>query len=168
MAVSPHIEDRPALPYIALRDKLHRDYLWKVVPSALAEVQTSMERLNITPTGPPLVRYLVADYESGEVEVHIGFSVAIATAPAHLDRLRIGELPAGRYAVVIHQGPSGRLGETMTLLLDWVHRQQLRFQTQQQDNRTLWAGRVERYLVAPPTEPLPANWRTELAILLKD
>src|SRR5579864_423727 len=167
MAVAPRLEDRPALPYLALRDKLHRDHLGTVIPTVLADVSTAMQRLNVTPSGPPLARYLAVDYHTGEVEVHVGFTVAIATAPAHLDHLRFGELPAGRYAVVTHHGPYRTLTETTSALLRWVPERGLSWQMRNEHDVTHWTGRVERYLVRPPGEPVPANWRTEIAILLK-
>jgi hypothetical protein len=33
---------------------------------------------------------------------------------------------------------------------------------------TRWDGRIEYYLVGPPDEPNPKNWRTEIAILISD
>jgi hypothetical protein len=61
---------------------------------ALAEVHEFLSHAKVHPSGPPLVRYLVMDYNIGSVEVDIGLPVPVADL---LDRrsVRPGTLPTG-------------------------------------------------------------------------
>jgi len=167
VTIAPLIEERPAVHYIAVRDRLHRDHLDTTVPRALEEVRAGLQELLVTPGGPPLVRYFVVDYQTGDVEVHVGFPVDTAKAPSGRDRLRVGDLPAGRYAVVMHAGPYETLVDTTRALLAWAEHEGVNWAKTEDNQVTRWVGRVEHYLVAPPAETDPAKWRTEVAILLR-
>jgi len=52
------------------------------------------------------------------------------------------------------------------MLLDWGKKTHVRWDLTEQSKVTRWRARVERYDVGPSHEPNPANWRTEMAILM--
>jgi len=167
MVVTPRIEERPSVRYLALRDKVHRDHLNVVVPRAIAEVAEALQQLLVTRSGPPFVRILAIDDNTGEVDVHVGFPVEIAAAPAHMDRLRIGDLPAGRYAVVMHPGPHDTLADTTRALFDWAAGARISWARIDDGRITHWVGRTEQFIVGPPSETRSAEWRTEVAVLMR-
>lgn len=154
------------MQYVAVRDRLHRDHLGTVAPRALAEVSAALQQALVTPSGPPLIRYFIVDDSTGDVDVHIGLPVETAKALTSLDRVFIGDLPAGRYAVVTHAGPYETLVDTTRALLERA-RGHIEWASTEDQNVTRWVGRVEHYLIGPSDEPDPAKWRTEVAILIR-
>jgi effector-binding domain-containing protein len=162
--VQPQIMNRSTVEYAGVRERLRRDRLADVVPRSIGEVAEFLQRHQIAPTGAPLVRYLVVDYNTNIVEIEVGLPVA-RFAPPH-DRVRLGDIPAGRYATVTHRGSYDTLVDTTAALLEWGKLRNAIWQMTEQENVTQWGARVERYDVGPPAEPDPIRWRTEIAILL--
>jgi effector-binding domain-containing protein len=164
MKIDPKLIERPEQPYAGIRRRVAREHLADVVPQALAEVRELLAAANVQPSGPPLIRYLVVDYNTGSVEVDIGLPVA---TPDLLDRFHVrpGMLRAGTYASVLHSGDYSGLVETTAALLDWAKRNRITWNVRDDHKVTHWAGRVEHYLVGPPLENDPRKWQTEIAIL---
>jgi len=117
MSLKPAMIDRDAQPYVAIRERLHREALGDVAPGLLSEVYEWLATNRIAVVGPPLIRYLIVDYNSGEVEVDVGAPVASMVA-GHL-RVHPGELSGGTYATVVHQGSYANLMDTTAKLLAW-------------------------------------------------
>ncbi|MES1240964.1 MAG: GyrI-like domain-containing protein [Acidobacteriota bacterium] len=167
MKIKPGFEERPEQHYAGIRRHIAREELAEVVPQALAELREALSAAEIEPSGPPLVRYWVVDYNMSNVEVDIGLPIVPANLPDH-GAARPGTLPAGTYASVMHSGDYSGLVETTAALLDWAKRNGVAWNVRDDHNVTHWAGRVERYLVSPPLETDPSQWRTEISILVRD
>lgn len=167
MGIQPIVSDRTAQSYAAIRLKVKRDKLPDVVPRALGDVFAFLEEQQIAPCGPPLIRYLVVDYRTGNVEVEIGI-------PAECDTLRsnaavcVGWLPAGSYASAMHRGPYETLVDTTAALLDWAKQSGIGWAVSEKGDVATWGARVEHYLVGPPNENDPGKWQTEAAIQLAE
>lgn len=166
MSLQPAMIDRAAQPYVAIRERLHREALGDAAPGLLAEVHEWLATHGIAVAGPPLIRYLIVDYNSGEVEVDVGAPVAFVVAGQV--RVHPGEIPGGTYATVIHQGSYANLMDTTAELLAWGKENNIRWQVREASKVTNWGGRIEHYLVGPPEYPNPQDWRTEIAILLAE
>jgi effector-binding domain-containing protein len=167
MAIEPTFTEREAQTYAGLRKRVARDELAETVPAALAEVAEFLSGHSISPEGPPLVRYLIVDYNVDEVEVDIGLPVSVPSLPEHARILR-RTLPAGTYATVIHAGDYAKLVDTTAALLEWAKQRSVRWAVRDDHKVTHWEGRVEHYRVGPPRETEPRSWRTEIAILVSD
>lgn len=163
--VEPKIVSRSTVAYAGVRESLPRDQLANVVPRTIGEVVEFLQRQQIAPTGSPLVRYLVVDYNTNIVEIEVGLPVT-GLAALHSDRVRLGGIPAGRYATVTHPGSYDTLVNTTAALLEWGKLTHTKWQMTEQENVTQWGARVERYNVGPPAESDPSRWRTEISILL--
>jgi effector-binding domain-containing protein len=166
MSLKPAMIERAAQPYIAIREHLLRESLGDVAPGLLSEVCEWLATNKIAVAGPPLIRYLIVDYNSGEVEVDVGVPVA-SMVPGHL-RVHWGEIPGGTYATVVHQGSYANLMDTTAKLLAWGKENNIQWQVDEAAKVTNWRGRIEHYLVGPPDNPNPQDWRTEIAILLAE
>jgi len=166
VAVEPQVVRRSGVWYAAQRERVHRDRLPEVIPRALGAVSDFLRRHDIVPAGPPLVRYQTIGYDMGEVEIEVGFPVTETELPPH-DRVRLGQLPAGRYATVTHRGSYEALVDTTAALLAWGKQTHTNWQVTERGKVTRWGARVEHYNVGPP-EPDPHKWRTDIAILLAD
>lgn len=164
MKIDPELVKRPEQPYAGIRRRVAREHLADVVPQTLAEVRELLAAAKVQPSGPPLIRYLIVDYNMGSVQVDIGLPVATADLPDGL-HVRPGTLPAGTYVSVLHSGDYSGLVETTAALLDWAKRNRITWNVRDHHKVTHWAGRVEHYLVGPPLENDPRKWQTEIAIL---
>jgi effector-binding domain-containing protein len=167
MTIEPTLTEREARTYAGLRKRVARGELAEIVPAALTEVSEFLSDHSIPAEGPPLVRYLIVDYNVDEVEIDIGFPVGVPSLPEPA-RIRHQTLPAGIYATVIHSGDYAKLVDTTAALLEWAKQRSLRWAVRDDDKVTRWEGRVEHYLVGPPLETEPRGWRTEIAILVSD
>jgi effector-binding domain-containing protein len=165
VAVEPELVHRATRAYAGVRERLPRTQLADVVPRLLAEVTAFLGGHRIPAAGPALIRYLVVDYNTGDVEIEAGFPIDASALPSH-GRVRLGQLPAGVYATVVHRGSYATLMATTAALLDWAKTQSVAWQVSAEGKVTRWEARVEHYLVGPPDEPDPDAWRTEIAILL--
>jgi effector-binding domain-containing protein len=163
--IKPFLITRLPLSYAAVRERLQREDLGKAVPDLFAEVAAWLALNEIEIVGSPFIRYLGINYNSGEVEVHIGFPTSVHQIPAH-HRIEAGELPGGVYATTIHQGAYMDLVNTTAMLLEWGRENDISWRVSETGGLTDWIGRVEHYLVGPPDELSPENWRTEVAILI--
>lgn len=166
MLVKPTVVSRDAQRYVAIRQRSPRESLGDVVPNLFSEVSEWAATNGLTVTGPPLIRYLLVDYNNGEVEVDVG--VPIESAAPDGGRVRTGEIAGGKYATLIHRGSYASLVETTAKLLGWGRENGIKWQVVEESKVTRWGGRVERYLVGPPDKPDPSDWRTEVAILLAE
>ena len=166
-ALTPQISERLAQPYCAIAAHCRRDQLAAKVPALLDELLVRLERYGVTPKGSQVVRYLVVDYNTGNLDIEVGFPVETGKRPAD-PRVHWGEIPAGRYVMVLHAGPYDSLVDTTAGLLAWARANRLVLDVEESEKVTRWGCRVERYLVAPPRESRPERWHTEIAILLSN
>lgn len=160
MTTEPKLEQRAAQPYAAIRAQVPMQELGTVVPLS-DEVLAWLRQRGVTPAGAPFFRYLVVDMQR-ELELELGWPVA-QPLPGD-ERVVTGELPAGRYAVLVHTGHPDTLVDATAALLAWAEASGLRWQMA--DDGQTWAARLEFYLSDPEQEPDMNRWQTELAFLV--
>jgi effector-binding domain-containing protein len=165
MEIEPKFVKRKAQWYAGIREQMDRDDLAEIVPATLSALFTFLQMHHIRPTGAPLIRYLVVDYNTGAVEVDVGAPVDGTALPAD-KRVHAAEIPAGDFATVIHRGSYDGLVRTTAALLEWARKNNVKWGVVEERRVTRWTARVEHYLVGPPDEPNPENWQTEVAILI--
>ena len=158
------MKNRDVQRYVAIKERLQREALGERVPGLFSKVHEWLAQNSVVTAGPPLIRYLVIDYNSGQVEIDAGVPVASAV-PDHA-RIHPGKIPGGLYATVIHQGSYVDLMDTTAKLLAWGKEHNIRWQMTEESKVIRWSGRIEHYLVGPTANPNPEDWRTEIAILL--
>jgi effector-binding domain-containing protein len=154
----PKLEQRDARRYVGIRTRAAVRDLPTVIPQLNDEIAAWLSEQGLAPSGPPLIRYYTTDMET-QLDIEIGWELAQAVAGT--GRIEPRTLPAGRYAVVVHQGPYDQLVGATAALLAWAEQQGIAWQMDGDE----WASRVESYLTDPMEVPDPAQWRTELAFL---
>jgi effector-binding domain-containing protein len=97
------------------------------------------------------------------IEIEVG--VPVATAVEGNGRVRSGVLPAGRYAVLLHEGPYDEMVQANADLQAWAEKRGIHWQMRMTKLGTAWAGRVEFYLRDPSNEKDPQKYETEIAYL---
>ena len=156
---SVELQDRPVLTYAAVRLRLPLGELGPALAKLWPEVSAWLDERGITPAGRPLIRYHVIDMP--EIEISVG--LPIESGAVGDGRIEVGELPAGRYAVLVHVGPYEMLVQANADLQRWAADNGVAFDGS--DGASGWAGRVEFYLTDPMDDPDPLAWRTEVAYL---
>jgi effector-binding domain-containing protein len=159
---TPKIDTRPEQAYIGIRTIAPFSGMSKVVTRISKEMNAWAKAHDVTPTGPPFLRFHVIDMR-GEMDLSWGIPVGQAL-PAD-ERVAPGILPAGRFASLIFSG-SGLAGNKA--LIEWVRGNGMKFDrwdTEQGDN---FRCRYEAYLTDPKVEPRKTRWQVEVAIKLAD
>jgi effector-binding domain-containing protein len=110
-------------------------------------VEQYMEKLGIRPSGPSFGIFHA--YEPDHVDFQAGFPVA---EPVEGEgRIEAGEIPGGRVAVAVHEGPYDTIGEAHDALDAYVH-----------DRGAHRGSPREVYVTGPGQERDAAKWRTEV------
>ncbi|MBM7775856.1 effector-binding domain-containing protein [Actinokineospora baliensis] len=155
----PAIETRPEQPYVSLRTQASLAE-WGRVNALIGEVYGWITERDIAPAGALFYRYHSVAEDVIDVEV----GVPVPTAVEGDGRVVAGSKPAGRYAVLMHEGHPDRIRETFAALDAWAEETGVDFDV----TDGVWAGRFESYLSDPAVTPDPADWRTEVAYRVRD
>ena len=156
---SVRLQQRAAITYAAIRVRLTLGELGPALAKLWPEVSAWLDERGIMPAGRPLIRYHVIDMP--KVEISVGRP--IESGPVGDGRVEVGELPAGRYAVLVHVGPYEGLVQANADLQSWAVNHGVALDGC--DGSPGWGGRVEFYLTDPVDDPDPLAWRTEVAYL---
>lgn len=172
MESQPRVEERGAQAYVGIRARVGSEAEFRAaVDRGFPELFGWVESNALTPSGPPLIRYIEVDREDQPVEFVLAAPVA---DPASGDgRVDADALPAGRYVTLLHVGPYTSaevpdLRSARAELVAWVERQGLELAASSTDQGTVFQACVERYITDPREEPDWSKWETELAYLVKD
>jgi effector-binding domain-containing protein len=163
----PQIQQREALPYLAIRSEVTNG-VPAAVDRSFPQLFAWLGRHGIEPAGPPFIRYLEVDQDGEPLEIEVAAPVA-TTAPAD-DAVSAATLPAGRYATLVHTGPYRSedvedLGDAQATLRSWTERNGI-VTGRPSERGTRLAACVEHYRVGPPLESDWTKWETELAYLV--
>jgi len=160
----PQIEERTAQHYAGIRVQVPVQEFQVIIPQLIDEVVSWLGAYDITPDGPPLMRFHVINMD-GKMDVELG--VRVATVVSGDDRISAGVIPAGRYATLIYTGVENGIASNAALI-DWAMRQGLVWDRWDTPDGDAFGARVEFYLTEPEDEPDPAQWETEVAIRLAE
>jgi DNA-binding transcriptional MerR regulator len=116
-----HVRDEAATHTLALRGEVTPADFATFLGEAYARLRTVAERAGAAPAGPFGALYPpeVADDAVEQVEAFVPVGAPVAL-PADRGRVRLGELPAARVAVLVHAGSYDSLGDTYRRLGAWV------------------------------------------------
>lgn len=163
MLTLPTIVERPAQPYIAIREQVTMPF-GDVIDRVLPELMAGAEGLGHADPGPVFFKF--NRVRMPELEVEFGVPTA-ALLPA-TGRLVSGTIPAGRYATLTYWGHYENLIEVTGLLLAWAANKGLRWDMRATPEGDEFAARLETYITDPAEEPDPRKWETVLAFKLAD
>src|SRR5665213_4092043 len=156
----PRIEQREAPPYAAIKSLATMEELGTVLPGFHPELRSWLAESGVAPTGAPFFKYNVIDMER-QLDVEVGFP---STASLDGDeRVLVGVLPAGRYAVTLHHGHRDGLIGAVAALLSWAETQGIVWDVTTVPTGERWGCRLETYLTDSPDT---TTWETELAFRL--
>jgi effector-binding domain-containing protein len=162
MTMNLAVEDRTAMPYVAVRRTVTMQTFPEVADRLPGLFGWLAER-GIAPAGAPFFRYLLIDME-GELEVEAG--VPVAEPVEGEGDVLVGVLPPGRYAVTTHVGHPDQLVAVTGAFLDEAAARGLRFDATETDRGTQWGCRLEQLHTNPAEQQDMDKWETKLAFLL--
>jgi effector-binding domain-containing protein len=166
MLIKPTLVKRSDQPYSAFRVQLRREVIGETVPNLFIKIYEWLASNSVEDKGASIIRYLMVDYNSGEVQIDAG--VPIGSLIPKNDSIQSDLIPGGIYATVLHQGEYSGLMETTGELLKWGKENHIKWQVVEKQNVSKWRGRLETYLVGPSDTPDPQEWKTEISILLAE
>jgi effector-binding domain-containing protein len=161
MGENPTIETRTERGYVGIPVSVRMNELGSVVPPLMGQVFDWLTARGIVPAGPPFRRYVIVDMET-KLELETG--VPIATRVEGDREIRVGVLPAGRYATVVHTGHPDTLLTATRDLLQWAAERGVEWDSE----GNTWGCRLEEYLSDPAEVPDMNEWQTRLAFRLRD
>ena len=165
MMTEPKIEHRKKQNYVAIRMAVPIPF-GKYLQPAWDEVYDWLNRKEIQPAGPALIRYLTTDM-SRELDIDVGFTTDRAVKGSEC--ITADVLSAGKYATLLYTGPYKGKGifKATVALLDWAKANKVKWNTSKRKGVEWWHGRVEFYTSDPAIEKDPTKFKTELAFLVK-
>lgn len=163
MLTLPRIAERPAQPYIAIREQVRIPF-GAIIDRVIPELMKRANELGIEDPGPVFFKYNIIRMPELEVE----FGMPTKQPLAGGDRLISGVLPAGRYASLTYWGHYDNLMEVTALLIGWAKQKGLEWDAETLADGDHFACRLETYINSPAEEPDPAKWETVLEFKLRD
>jgi DNA-binding transcriptional MerR regulator len=117
------IEDVTETKVLAIKERVHQDEMFEVVPKDIAEVHAYVQELGLGFHGPPLC---ICPFpgDDGKLGAQIGWPVA-DDAPGR-GRIELVTLPATRALVMRHVGPFTALGNSYRLMSEVMEENGLR------------------------------------------
>ncbi len=163
MLTLPKLVERPAQPYVAIREKVAIPFN-ETVDRVLPELFGTLKSRGIEGSGPVFFKYNIIKMPELEVE----FAVPVATPMPADGRLIAGVLPAGRYAQLTYWGPYDKLVDVTAVLIGWARQCGIEWDVKEAPDGDHFAARFEIYENDPSEEPDPNKWETTLAIKVRD
>jgi hypothetical protein len=84
------------------------------------------------------------------------------------DRVQPGTIPAGTYAILVHEGDPDGLPERHAVLEPWAETNGHELARRTEDETSHWKGRYEYFQTDPTQEPDRSKWIIEITNLLRD
>ena len=172
MERAPLIQRRAAQPYVGIRgDVTSEAEFRRTVDRGFPQLFGWLRDNGIDPAGPPFIRYLEVAGDGQPLRFELGAPTATAVSGNQV--VHAGELPAGRYATLLHVGPYTHsevpdLAAARAQLNEWAGRQGLEWDSSKTASGTAFEAYIERYLTDAGREPDWSKWETELAYLIAD
>ena len=155
----PKLQQRTAQPYLAIHAHVTTEAEFRrAADTGFPELFAWLREHAVAPAGPLFIRYLELDDAGDPREIEL--AVPVAPGVSGDERVRAGELPAGRWATFVHVGPyrsetEPDLADGRATLGAWADAQGL-----------ACADYVEHFVKGPVEEPDHTRWETELAYLI--
>jgi effector-binding domain-containing protein len=163
MLTLPAKTRRKKQPYLSIRSQLPRRNLERQAKLFFMELREFIKTSAIDDMGPGFLRYLTIGAD-GQLDMEFGYF----TNRLHPGGgpFRSGVLPAGLYMTAEWTGPYERLPDIHAMLPGWAAENGVNWQMRQADGETSYGCRLEIFHQSPRHVEDPAQYRTEIAILL--
>lgn len=110
------LEQQPAQKALSIRTRAAVSDLPQVVGQAYGSIMQYLSETGENPSGAPFVAYYNMDMQ--DLDIEAGFPV-LKALPGK-DKVRLSEVPAGKYAACMHIGPYSKVEFAYNALTKWV------------------------------------------------
>ncbi len=148
MAYEIELKETDPQPVVSIRTRCKVAEIGPILGEILPEVFHYLNKLGVSPSGPPFTRY--HSYDGTDCEIEIGFPVR--EPQPEEGRVTAGELPGGHLACTIHVGPYEDLPHAHDAIDAWIR----------ENGRKSRGPQWESYRTDPGEEPDPNKRETEL------
>lgn len=162
MLTLPSLVERPALPYVAIRETVTIPF-GPVIDKTMPEVAGWLQGRGVQRLGPAVFRYIVIDMP--RLEIELGFAPERGVAGD--GRVISGVLPVGRYATLTHWGHYDHLMDATAVLVGWAKEKGIAWDSTSDADGEHFASRFELYPNGPMDTPDPDKWETQIFIKVR-
>lgn len=159
MLTIPTIQEFPARHYAYITFVVPMSAMKKPADEGFPALFGWLARHGIEQTGAAFYNYRRIDM-ANTLDVEAG--VPVQHPGQGDDKVRCGELPAGRYVVVTHTGHYDQLYDATAMLIGWAKERGIAWDVNAQPDGDHFACRLEIYETDPDEEPNPDKWVTQL------
>ncbi|MDJ1434698.1 GyrI-like domain-containing protein [Halostagnicola sp. A-GB9-2] len=164
-ATTPSLEHRSDRPCVEIPIEATLAE-WGQVNALVGELLEWLERHEEPLVGAPFYRYRVLGDETRPFELEVG--VPTEGRLDGDDRVQPGTIPAGTYAILVHEGDPDDLPGRHAALEDWAEASGHDIARRTDGETTRWEGRYEHFQTDPTAESDRSKWITEITYLLRD
>jgi len=169
MTKTPEIHEQTEQHYVSLHHTVSMDGFSAVIDSGYRELFAWLDAHGVVPASAPIIRYDRIDMANTmDIELAVPISAADASGLQDDERVKIGSLPAGRYATLHHVGPYDGLIASNAALQEWAASNDVVFDVTRSADGEHWAGRIEVYTTNPAEESDPSKLEVEISYRLAD
>jgi effector-binding domain-containing protein len=147
MNTEPKLEHRKEQPYVAVRAQVGIPF-GELLGGFWGEANAFLVSKELTPSGPPFIRYLTTDMDK-KLDIEVGFPVA--DIGDGNNRITTGSFPEGQYAVFLYFGHYDNLVAVTGEFLAWAKKIRL---SGKQRKRTELNGGLDELNGIQPTQTL--------------
>ncbi|MGV8856385.1 MAG: GyrI-like domain-containing protein [Devosia sp.] len=166
MLTIPIIEDYPAQPYALISFVVPMSEMKRPADEGFPALFGWLAQHDIKPVGAPFYNYRRIDM-ARTLEVEAGVPADHAGAEED-DRIKFGELPAGKYVCATHTGHYNQLYGATAMLIGWARERGIAWDMRTQPDGDHFACRLEIYETDPTEQPDPGKWVTRLRFKIAD
>lgn len=163
MLTLPAKTRRKKQPYLSIRSQLQRRNLERQANLFFTELRQFITARAIEDMGPGFLRYLTIGAD-GQLDMEFGYFTTRMHAGG--GPFRSGVLPAGLFMTAEWMGPYERLTDIHAMLPGWAAENGVSWQMRRADGEISYGCRLEIFHQSPRHVKDPAQYRTEIAILL--
>lgn len=110
------MEEKAALPTIAIRTRAAVQNLPQVLGKAYGDIMNYLMEIDVQPAGAPYVGYFNMDMQ--DLDLEIGFPVDQVISSQ--GDIQASEIPAGKQVSCLHTGPYSKVESAYNAMMDWV------------------------------------------------
>lgn len=168
MFTEPKIEECPAVAYLGKRGTVSIGGLSSAIPSYLDEGMKWLSEKGVAPTDAPIIRFHTCpENPTPDALMDVSIGWPIPSPMAANGGFVCDSLPPGKYASLVYTGAENGIPGNAALIA-WARNNDLRWDCWEVKGGEGFAGRVEYLLDGPEDDPDPANWKTRVAIKVKE
>ncbi|MHA2393708.1 MAG: GyrI-like domain-containing protein [Promethearchaeota archaeon] len=117
MSYDCEILDRNAQLVLSIRTKTSIQQLPQLLGESYMKIMQYLGEQGEAPAGAPFAGYFNLDMQNMDVEIGIPISKDL---PEN-EEIKVGEIPAGKYAGCIYTGPYDKIEPAYTALTQWIN-----------------------------------------------